>query len=73
MKQNAPTKGNKIMTYTGKAYQTSDGFMFYQTIAGELVDSMDYDCHDMSWPSLEAFIADCELYDHDYTMLTVEV
>ena len=41
-------------------YYTTDGYRFFHLADGRVVDNLDDDCIDMSWPSLEEFKKDCE-------------
>ena len=43
-------------------FKTNDGYVFYLLEDGSVVDSLNPDHVDMSWPSIESFIQDLRRY-----------
>ena len=51
------------MSFFPIKFQTEDGYTFYILYSGRVVDSLDPEKEDMSWPDVESFVAsqgDCD-------------
>ena len=44
------------MSFFPLKFQTEDGYTFYILYSGRVVDSLDPERVDMSWPSVESFL-----------------
>lgn len=44
------------MSFFPIKFQTEDGYTFYILYSGRVVDSLDPEKEDMSWPSVESFL-----------------
>jgi len=44
------------MSFFPLKFQTEDGYTFYILYSGRVVDSLDPDKEDMSWPDVESFL-----------------
>lgn len=44
------------MSFFPIKFQTEDGFTYYVLYSGQVVDSLDPETVDMSWPNVESFL-----------------